>query len=74
MQSSPYPWYLIPRKLKYLSEYPILEKPLSPFFSFGVRDRVLHSYVTKGKIMLLYILILTFLDSRLEGKIFCTEL
>ena len=41
--------------------------------SFNVSDQVSHQYKTKGKIVVLCILIFIFLDSKLEDKIFCTE-
>jgi hypothetical protein len=37
-------------------------------FSFNVRDQVLHPYRTTRKIIVLYIVMLTFLDSRREDK------
>jgi len=41
--------------------------------SLNVRDQVLHPYKTIGRIIVLYILIFKFLDSKLEDKIFYTE-
>jgi hypothetical protein len=38
-----------------------------------VSDQVSHPYKTKGKIIVLYVIIYKFLNSKLEDKRFCTE-
>ena len=42
-------------------------------FSFIVSDKILHSYKTTGKIVVLYIIIFIILDIILEVRIFCTK-
>jgi hypothetical protein len=51
----------------------ILLNTLSLCSSLNVRDQVLHLFRTTGKIIVLYIQIFKFLDSRREDKMFCTE-
>jgi hypothetical protein len=41
--------------------------------SLKMSDQVSHPYKTKGKILVLYILIYIFLGGKLEDKKFCTE-
>jgi hypothetical protein len=52
---------------------PCPQNTLSLYSSLNVRHQVSHPYETTGKIMLLYILTFTFLDSRREDKRLWTE-
>jgi hypothetical protein len=51
----------------------ILLKTLSLRSSLNVSDQVSHPYKTTGKIIVLYILIYTLLNRKLEDKRFCME-
>jgi len=57
MQYSPASCYLIFIKVQMLNS-------LKRYSSFSVRDQVSHSYKTRGKFIVLYILVFMFSDSR----------
>jgi len=51
----------------------LFSNTLSLCSSLNVDDQISHPYTTRGKIVVLCILILVFADSKLEDKKFCTE-
>jgi hypothetical protein len=51
----------------------LFSNTLSPCSSLSVRDQVSHPYKIAGRIMVLYILTFTFLDSRQDDKRLWTE-
>jgi hypothetical protein len=66
MQFSPTSRHSISLQSKYSPQQPVLKHPQSMFFN--VRGQVSQSYRTTSKIIILYILIFMFLESRQEDK------
>jgi len=64
MQSSPASRHFLPHRSKYSPQHPVLKHNLCS--SHSVRDQVSHPYKTVGKIIVLYILIFKFLETRQE--------
>jgi hypothetical protein len=66
MHFSPLSCQFIPLRTEYSPEHPVLKHPQFMFLPLNIRDQVSHPYRTTGKIILSYILIFMFLDSRRE--------
>jgi hypothetical protein len=66
------PYYLVPLRLKYSPQHPIANTH-SLRSSLNVSNQVSHPYKITGNIIVLYILIFIFLDSRVEGRILFIE-
>jgi len=65
--------YLVCLRPKYSPQHPILIHPQPTFLTQCERPSFTPIKKTTGKIIVLCILIFKFLDSKLEGKRFCTE-
>jgi hypothetical protein len=74
MKFPPISRHFIPPRSKYSPQHPILKNTLGLCSSLNVRDQVLHPYRTTDKIIVLYIQMFLFLDSKREDKRFWTEL
>jgi uncharacterized protein with HEPN domain len=69
MQFSPISRHFMRLRYRYSAQHPVPKHPQSR----NVRDKVLHPYVTTDKIIVLYIIIFMFLDSRRKDKTFWSE-
>jgi hypothetical protein len=67
MQFSLISYHFIFLRFKYCSQHPVLKRS-SLRYSHNVRNQASYPYKTTGKIMVLYITIFTYLDSRWEDK------
>jgi hypothetical protein len=72
VQLPPLTSYLVPLRPKHLPQYPGLENP-SLSFSLNLREKASHPYKTTGKIIILNILMLIFLESKREDKLLWAE-
>ena len=72
MQSPPLPYNLVFLKPKYLPQHPILKHSQLMFFLTYKKSGVTPIHNNSNTIHL-YILVLVFFDSKLEGKRFCTD-
>jgi hypothetical protein len=72
MQFSSPSCYLFPVPPSYYPEHLVLNT-LRPYSYFNGRDQVPHPYRITGKIIVLFITIVTFFDSRREDRRFWTE-
>jgi hypothetical protein len=66
MQSSPASCHFLLFRYKYSPQHPLLKHYLHS--SLSVRDHISHQYKTTGNIMVLYILIFKFLESRWKDR------
>jgi hypothetical protein len=67
LQLSPFSRYFIPLRLKYSPQHPVLRHPQSVLFRQFYRPSFT-LYETTGRIMVLNILTIKFLDNRQEGR------
>jgi hypothetical protein len=70
VQLPPFSRYFNPLRSKYSPQHPVLTHPES---MLNVRDQVSLPYKTYGRVMVLYILTFTFLDSKREDRRLWTE-